>query len=132
MAMQRTPPAANPDAYVAALAGWQRPLVEALRKAVRGAAAFDEAIKWGHLVYSAGGPVLLIRAEDTRVLFGFWRGQRLRELEPRLKAGGKFEMATLVLREGDMLAPAKARALAKAAAALNVELGDPTKTAGGR
>jgi hypothetical protein len=127
MAMQKTPPAANPDAYVAALAGWQRPMVEALRKAVRGAAAFDEAIKWGHLVYSAGGPVLLIRAEDTRVLFGFWRGQRLRELEPRLKAGGKFEMATLVLCEGDTLAPAKARALAKAAAALNVELGDPTK-----
>jgi hypothetical protein len=61
------------------------------------------------------------------VLFGFWRGQRLRELEPRLKAGGKFEMATLVLHEGDALAPAKARALAKAAAALNVELGDPTK-----
>src|SRR5262245_16634764 len=25
-----------------------------------------------------------------RVLFGFWRGKRLRDVEPRLKAGGKY------------------------------------------
>ena len=61
----------------------------------------EEAVKWGHLVYAANGPVLLIRAEDERVLFGFWRGQRLREIEPRLKPGGKYEMATLEIREGD-------------------------------
>ena len=55
----------------------------------------------GPLVYFANGPVLLIRAEEERVLFGFWRGQRLREIEPRLKPGGKYEMATLEFREGD-------------------------------
>ena len=38
--------------------------------------------------------------EDERVLFGFWRGQRLREIEPRLKPGGKYEMATFEIREG--------------------------------
>jgi hypothetical protein len=43
--------------------------------------------------------VLLIRAEDARVLFGFWRGKLLRAIEPRLKPGGKYEMATLELRE---------------------------------
>lgn len=47
--------------------------------------------------------VLLIRAEDERVLFGFWRGQCLRDIEPRLKPGGKYEMATLVLLEGTPL-----------------------------
>jgi hypothetical protein len=44
-------------------------------------------------------PFLLIRAEERRVLFGFWRGQRLRGIEPRLKPGGKYEMATLELVE---------------------------------
>ncbi len=124
--MKKIPPAANPDAYVAALDGWRRECVEALRKAVRGAAKFDEVIKWGYLVYFANGPVLLIRAEDERVLFGFWRGQRLLELESRLKPGGKFEMATLELREGMTIKPAVARRLAREAAALNQEQGDPT------
>jgi hypothetical protein len=127
--VKRTVPAANPDAYVAALAGWRRDRVEALRAAVRAAASLEEVIKWGHLVYLAGGPVLLIRAEDARVLLGFWRGRQLRELEPRLRPGGKYEMATLELREGDRVTPATVRALTAAAVRLNVKLGDPTDAA---
>ena len=127
--MKRSVPAANPDAYVAALTGWRRACVEELRAAVRGAARLDEVIKWGHLVYLANGPVLLIRAEEERVLFGFWRGQRLRALEPRLKPGGKYEMATAELREGDILPPATVRRLTADAAALNETLGDPTHAA---
>ena len=42
-------------------------------KAVRRVASLEEDIKWGHLVYAAEGPVLFIRAEPNRVLFGFWR-----------------------------------------------------------
>jgi hypothetical protein len=126
MAMQKMKPAESPDAYVTALDGWRRELVESLREAVRGAGKFDELIKWGHLVYFSNGPVLLIRAEEERVLFGFWRGQRLREIEPLLKPGGKYEMATIDLRDGMSLAPAKAKKLTKAAVALNQELGDPT------
>ena len=61
------------------------------------------------------------------MLFGFWRGQRLREIEPRLKPGGKYEMATLELREGDTIKPAVATRLAREAVALNRTLGDPTK-----
>lgn len=125
--MRRIVPAANPDAYVAGLEGWRRECVEGLRAAVRGAAAFDEAVKWGHLVYLAGGPVLLIRAEESRVLFGFWRGQRLREIEPRLKPGGKYEMATLEIGEGEGLDAEIAARLASEAARLNRTLGDPTK-----
>jgi hypothetical protein len=67
--------------------------------------ALDEKIKWGHLVYFSNGPAFLIRAEDHRVLFGFWRGKRLRAIEPRLKPGGKFEMATLVLDATTTIAP---------------------------
>ncbi len=75
--MKKMTPAASPDAYVEALDGWRRKIVTALRSVVRAAPALDEVVKWGHLVYLANGPVLLIRAEESRVLFGFWRGQRL-------------------------------------------------------
>jgi hypothetical protein len=117
--------AANPDAYVEALDGWKRERVAALRRAVRAAPGLEETIQWGHLVYLAEGPVLLIRAEEDRVLFGFWRGQRLTSVEPRLKPGGKCEMATLELREDTTIEPSVARRLAKDAVALNRELGDP-------
>lgn len=86
-------------------------------------------MKWGHLVFFANGPVLLIRAEDNRVLFGFWRGQRLREIEPRLKPGGKYEMATLDLRESDQVDRRTVRRLVVKAVALNKKLGDPTALA---
>jgi hypothetical protein len=74
--------------------------------------------------------VLLIRAEERRLLFGFWRGRRLREIEPRLKPGGKYEMATLELREGDAIDPKVVRKLVRKAIALNRSLGDPTDVAG--
>ena len=127
--MRKSLTAPDPDAYVLALNGWRRACVETLRAAVRKAAELEEAVKWGHLVYAANGPVLLIRAEDERVLFGFWRGQRLREIEPRLKPGGKYEMATLDIREGMTIKPAVASRLAREAVALNRTLGDPTKIA---
>lgn len=125
--MKKTPPAASPDAYVAALTGWRREGVEALRAAVRAAAALDEVIKWGHLVYFAHGPVVLIRAEEARLLIGFWRGQRLRALEPRLRPGGKYEMASIELREGMTLDGGVLRSLVAEAVALNERLGDPTR-----
>ena len=124
--MRKSVPAADPDAYVRALTGWRRTCVEMLRGAVRKAAGLDETVKWGHLVYASNGPVLLIRAEDERVLFGFWRGQRLREIEPRLKPGGKYEMATLELRENTPLLESTVRELALAAARLAREHGDAT------
>jgi hypothetical protein len=127
--MKKEIPAENPDAYVAALDGWRGELVQRLRTAVRAAAALEEVIKWGHIVYFHNGPVLLIRAEENRVLFGFWRGQRLLEIEPRLKKSGKYEMATLDFREGTTIKPAIVRRLTKEAVSLNLTLGDPTDAA---
>lgn len=126
--MKKSPAVADPDAYVAALKGWQRQCVADLRATVRMSSALEEVVKWGHLVYLSNGPVLLIRAEAHRVLFGFWRGQRLRAIEERLKPGGKYEMATLELRKGMSIDPATVRRLTKQAVALNGTLGDPTKT----
>jgi hypothetical protein len=124
--MKRTVPAANADAYVAALSGWQRVTVEKLRATVLTSAAVVEVIKWGHLVYLSNGPLLLIRAEERRVLFGFWRGKRLREIHPLLKPGGKYEMATWELHENDEISATMARRLIKEAVQLNETLGDPT------
>lgn len=125
--MRMGPVAATPDAWVAGLDGWRRERVEALRAAVLAAGGTDELIKWGHLVYLSNGPVALIRAEGRRVLLGFWRGQRLRALEPRLKPGGQYEMATLSLMEGEAIDPEIVTALTSAAVDLNADLGDPTK-----
>ena len=126
MAMKKMVPAASPDAYVEALDGWRRARVDTMRQAPRAAGAKAERINWGHLGYFHNGPVCLIRAEDTRVLFGFWRGKRLLELEPRLKGGGKYELRTIELKEGDKLSAAKAKQLVSAAIALNDAIGDPT------
>jgi len=126
MPMIKSVPAAHPDAYVASLSGWQQPQVAALRAVVVDTAPLVEAIRWGHLVYASNGPVLLIRAEPTRVLLGFWRGQRLRRIEPRLKPGGRYEMATLVLVADTPLERSTVVDLVQAAVALNGALGDPT------
>ena len=124
--MKKSIPAESPAAYVASLSGWQRSCVERLRSIVR-KSNLDEIIKWGHLVYMSNGPTLLIRAEEQRVLFGFWRGQRLREIDERLKPGGKYEMATIELRETDAaVSPPVVRRLVKAAVEFNCTLGDPT------
>lgn len=127
--MKNVVAANSPDEYVASLSGWQRTCVDHLRKAIGRPASVDEVIKWGHLVYLSNGPVFLIRSEEQRVLFGFWRGARLRDIEPRLKVGGKYEMATLELREDASISTAVVRRLVKQAVALNATMGNPTKLA---
>jgi hypothetical protein len=92
--------AATPDASVKARRGWRRDIVAGPRAAVRSTRGLEEKIKWGHPVYLSNGPMLLIRAEDTRVLFGFWR-----------------------------VSPTVAKRLVRAAVALNREVGDPTAVA---
>lgn len=119
--------ATNAAEYLALQRGWRKKLVEALRFTVRASAKFEETIKYGHLVYFSNGPVLFIRAEESRVLFGFWRGKRLRTIEPRLVPGGKYELATFEVLEETPVSLAVVRRLAKEAAALNKKLGDPTK-----
>ncbi len=120
------PAAESPDAYIAALSGWQLELCTTLRAAVMRAAAFEETIKWTNLVFLANGPCILIRAEAHRVLLGFWRGKRLRGIEPRIKASGKYELGNLVMTEGGDVDPAVVERLAVEAHRLNVELGDPS------
>lgn len=120
---------ADADSYLADLDGWREGCVRTLRKLVRTHADLEEGIKWGHLVYSFEGPVLLIRAEEARVLFGFWRGKRLRDIEPRLEPGGKYEMATMELRDGESIDEDTVHHLVDEAIRLNRELGNPQDAA---
>lgn len=116
---------ASPDAYVQSLNSWQRERVEMLRDIARKVGDADETVKWGHLVYLANGPAFLIRAEDDRVLLGFWRGKRLLDIEPRMTGTGKYEMKTLALREETPIDPAVAEQLIREAIRLNRTIGNP-------
>lgn len=129
--MEKSKPGLTPDAYAAEFDDWRGEELRRLRAAAMAVEGVEEIIKWGHLVYLSDGPVALIRAEGKRVLFGLWRGQRLLETEPRLNSGGQYE-ATISLAEGETLDPVAATALVRAGAALNAELGDPTKSARAR
>ena len=126
--MKRVVAAPNPDAYVAALEGWRADTVRDLR-AIIAAAAPDagQIIKWGNLVFVSDGLMALIRAEDHRVLLGFWRGKRLAAMEPRIRPSGKYELGNWTFRQGDGVAPDAVTAVVREAVALNRRLGDPTR-----
>ena len=100
-----------------------------LRKHVVAAADLEEQIKWGHLVYSSNGPVLYIRATEEGVLFGFWRGKALRDIEPALKPGGKYDMAKLEIRSTPYPTPKLIGQLVGKAVSLNETLGNPQDAA---
>jgi hypothetical protein len=125
--------ATNAEEYAAVLTGWQGSFVHALRKLVIDTAPeLEERLKWGHLVYFGQGPAILIRSDQNRVLFGFWRGKRLVQLEPRLRGNGKYELKSLELRENTSFGQDVARRLVLEAVALDRALGDPTKDAKAR
>jgi hypothetical protein len=119
------PTAESPDAYIAALSGWQLDLARMMRAAILDAAPFEETIKWTNLVFMANGPCILIRAEAHRVLLGFWRGKCLRDLDPRIKASGKYQLGNLVMTKGDEVSAEQVSKLASEAYRLNIELGNP-------
>jgi hypothetical protein len=126
MAMMKGLAAASPDVYVEALSGWRRERVEMLRAAVNASGDFEETIKWTNLVFLLNGPCIVIRAEERRVILAMFRGKRLTPFDPRIKPSGKFELASLVMTEDTEVDPATITQLAGAAAALNLDYGDPT------
>ena len=124
--MKRSGPLpASPDEYVQSISGWRRDRVEMLRAIALRVGDSHETVKWGHLVYLANGPAFLIRADEERVLFGFWRGKRLLGLEPRMTGTGKYEMKTLELRENVPIDPEIAERLVREAIRLNRTIGNP-------
>jgi len=73
--VKKAVPAANPDAYVAALTGWRRTRVQELRAAIRSAARLDEVIKWGNVVYLGNGDLSSTTPEGKTTVNSYAFGQ---------------------------------------------------------
>ncbi|TIX51921.1 DUF1801 domain-containing protein [Alteraurantiacibacter aquimixticola] len=116
---------ASPEEWFADAEDWQKPLIDKFRAAILDAAPFEMAIRHGNLFFLHNGQCILIRHDPECVILGFFRGKRLRDLEPRLKASGKYELANIVFREGSQDLPERLGELARKAADLNAQLGDP-------
>ncbi len=121
--------AATPDADADARDGWRRAQVDVVRAAVRVAGPPGERIEWGPRVSLRERPALLIGAEDTRVLFGFWHGVRLQAFAPGLKPDGRYQMAAITLRPDASIEETRATRPGRIAIAPNAHLGDPTARA---
>lgn len=118
---------ATVDEYLAALTGTPAATAHALRDLIRKTAPeLRESIKWGQPVYEKGGPVCYFKAHKNHVTLGFWRGQQLTGLSPRLESGGQ-KMAHIKLAEPADIDIAEISALIARAIRLNEQEGDPTK-----
>jgi len=115
------------DEYIAAPSGGSRATAEALRAAVLSAEpAMSESIKWGQAVYDVNGPVVALKAHPNHVTLTFWRGAALADAQRMLEGDGDrmrhARFATPEVVDADAVA-----GLVREAAALNRELGDPTR-----
>lgn len=117
----------GPDEWLADAEAGQQAIISDLRAAISRAADFDQSIKYGNLFFERNGPAILIRHEPDRLIVGLFRGKRMLEIEPALEPSGKYELASVVLRDGETIAGAVMERLAREAARLNDELGDPRK-----
>jgi hypothetical protein len=116
------------DQYVKRLPREQADSVNALRALVRSAVpAATESIKWAQPVFEVNGPMIFIKAHSQHVNFGFWRGAQLPDPKGVLQGGGSKMKHVKLARLSDVNTSALT-ALVKAAAKLNRELGDPTRS----
>ena len=125
--MRPSSPPVDPAAWLDALTGWQRQLVDELLATVRKSTRLEAAVRGGDLVFLSNGPALAFRVEPDRVRFALWRGRSMRDIEPRLEPEGAGDRAAVSLREGQTIDPATVRRLVKKAMRLNAALGDPTR-----
>ena len=115
------------EEYIAALAPDRRATAEALRDAV--AAAEPDArlsMKWGQPVFDVNGPMAAMKAHPRWVTLTFWRGAALADPAGLLDGDGD-RMRHARFASAEEVDAEAVHALVREAAALNRELGDPTK-----
>ncbi|WP_104662624.1 DUF1801 domain-containing protein [Ensifer adhaerens] len=116
------------DDYIAGLSGVPADVAKRLHAALVAAGGLADAVKWGHPIYEAGGPVCLLKGAKDHVTFGFWRGAEMLDLDARLeKGGGKGDMAYIRLRATDDVDDAEVARLVARGIELNRLKGDPMK-----
>jgi hypothetical protein len=115
------------EAWVKAKAkGWQGELVHKLVAVARAAAPDAEVtIKWNQPVVLQNGPVAFIKPAKAHVTFGFWRGAELADPDEKLEGGDR--MKHLKLPSPEALDEAQLKRWVRAAVALNVKKGDPSR-----
>ncbi|HKZ54155.1 MAG TPA: DUF1801 domain-containing protein [Anaerolineales bacterium] len=115
------------DGYILGLEGWQREVVTQLRKIVREAAPeAKESIKWAQPVYESHGPFCYIKAFQSAVNIGFWRGADLKD-PGRLLQGSGEKMRHVKLTDEDAIQAEVLADFVRQAVRLNRVKGDPTK-----
>ena len=116
------------DAYIATLDEHQSTIVLALRELVLQAVPDAvEVVKWAQPVYEKSGPFCYIKAFRRYVNLGFWRGASLHDPHALISSGGN-KMGHVRIAAVEEIRGAQLRPLVKEAAALNVRLGDPSRT----
>lgn len=115
------------DAYVQTLPPPMQAMVNRIRALV--AAASPEAIeafKWAQPVYEASGPFAYLRAHQSHLNFGFWRGALLEAPEGLLEGTGT-RMRHLKIAAPTDIDDETFKDLVRQAVLLNSRLGNPTQ-----
>ena len=115
------------DDYIAGLEGWKGEVVSKLRGIILEAAPdAKESIKWAQPVYESNGPFAYIKAFQSAVNFGFWRGVDIKDPKGLLHgSGGK--MRHVKLTSLDDIDEGTFTDFVLQAIELNKAKGDPTK-----
>ena len=114
--------------YIAKLPAAQQKIFRALDILVRRTLPYAEAsIKWSQPVYSTTGPCCFIKAHKQHVGFGFWWGAKIDDPRKSLEGSGD-KMRHIKVRTVEDIDDQRFASFIQAAAKLNEDLGDPTKT----
>jgi hypothetical protein len=115
------------DEYVRGLEGWKadvaQRLVDLVKQAVPEASA---SIKWSQPVFELGGPFCYIKPAKNHVNLGFWWGVKMDDPEGLLQGTGE-KMRHIKINGLDDVKPEKLIIYIKQSAALNQQLGNPTR-----
>lgn len=93
----------------------------------RAAPEATASIKWGQPVFDDGGPMCYFKAFRSHVTFGFWRGAELEGPPSVTLEGSGGRMRHIKLRSLADVDEVALASLVRKAAALNHQLGDPTR-----
>ena len=79
------------DSYIAELENWKSEVVSMVRQIIlKVAPSVKESIKWAQPVYESNGPFAYIKAFQSAVNFGFWRGVDLEDKKGFCRRGTRI------------------------------------------
>jgi hypothetical protein len=115
------------DSYIAGLDEWKGEVVSGVRRIIlKAAPGAEESIKWAQPVYESNGPFAYIKAFQSAVNFGFWRGVDIKDLKGLLQGTGGIMRHVKLTRLDDVDESVLAN-FVRQAVELNKAKGDPTR-----